>query len=131
MLALDSCQDYLWYHLQFFNTISSMKSSRLCWIFIARSRCRRCVFGVVIGSNRIGTKKTMAELQAEDAGVSFLVRRFQQKHAVSRYKCSVLLHCNLSINRERVATWQPNTPLLAFGCVVVDQSSFNKPVLGT
>ena len=41
------------------------------------------------------------------------------------------LFCNLSIDRERVATWQPNTPLLVIWCFVVDQSSFNKPVLGT
>ena len=59
------------------------------------------------------------------------VWRPQQKHAVSRYKHSVTLYCNLSIDRERVATWQPNTPLLVFWCFVVDQSSFNKPVLGT
>ena len=38
----------------------------------------------------------------------------------------------LSINRELVATWQPNTPLLISNlCFVVDLSSFNKPVLGT
>ena len=38
----------------------------------------------------------------------------------------------LSIGRELVATWQPNTPLLVSNlCFVVDLSSFNKPVLGT
>ena len=50
---------------------------------------------------------------------------------VSRYEHSASIVLQLSIDRELVATWQPNTPLIAIGLFVVDQSSFNKPVLGS